>query len=93
MNMKTYAGPLPVSPVTASSNDSLSSKAIPTAYMNILTVSESCSVAPSDKEYAVDPDPTIEGVLGTALTILWWTPIFSYILAMVYPAAIDSTRC
>ena len=41
MNMKTYAGPLPLSPDTASSRFSLTSKEIPHESMKSFTVAES----------------------------------------------------
>ncbi len=64
MMRKMYAGPLPESPVTASSKYSSTTTVFPTASNSIWAVAMSSSEAWSPPERAVAPAPIKAGTLG-----------------------------
>mmetsp|Transcript_74488 Transcript_74488/g.125495 ORF Transcript_74488/g.125495 Transcript_74488/m.125495 type:complete len:207 (-) Transcript_74488:178-798(-) len=96
MNMYTYAGPLPLSPVTASSSRSSTEYAMPTLSKRLLMTSMSSLVALAPRAKAEAEQPTIHGVLGMTRTT--WTLVVSASaaaasVASVTPAAMETSTC
>ena len=89
---KTYAGPDPVSPVTASNCDSGARTVMPTEPRIRSAHSRSSSPAPGPAVIADTPLPTSAGVLGIARTTAADGPAAAAIVAVVTPAAIDNSR-
>lgn len=92
ISKKMYAGPLPLTPVTASSYFSVTSYDNPTEFINNSTVSASYFVAFDPKLKPDAPAPTLLGVFGITRTSLLLLPRCYSIYLIEYPAAIDTIR-
>mmetsp|Transcript_16155 Transcript_16155/g.44736 ORF Transcript_16155/g.44736 Transcript_16155/m.44736 type:complete len:263 (-) Transcript_16155:290-1078(-) len=86
MNKYTYAGPLPLKPVTAFNKTSLSFLATPTAPRSFATISSSFSLQRLPIAYPEAASPTRQGVFGITRTMRLPGRNFSNV-AKVIPAA------
>src|SRR5690606_21395206 len=89
---KTYAGPEPDRPATASSDDPGTSTTVPTAPRIERAHSASPGPAWAPSDIAAAPSPTSAGVFGIARTTGTPAPAASSSAMSGTPAAIDSTR-
>src|SRR3954453_12028277 len=87
-----YAGPLPMSPVTASSSCSGTRTTVPTADRMLSAQSRSSSLANSPPHNAAAPLPSSAGVLGIERTTATLSPQARWRDWIDTPAAMDNTR-
>mmetsp|Transcript_13593 Transcript_13593/g.21726 ORF Transcript_13593/g.21726 Transcript_13593/m.21726 type:complete len:212 (+) Transcript_13593:179-814(+) len=90
--MYTYAGPLPLRPVTASKRFSLTLKVFPHALRMFSTSLPSSTEAHLPKAYAEAVAPTRHGVFGITRTIRVPTGRYLSMLLIETPAAMDITN-
>mmetsp|Transcript_2947 Transcript_2947/g.7974 ORF Transcript_2947/g.7974 Transcript_2947/m.7974 type:complete len:226 (-) Transcript_2947:78-755(-) len=88
---KTYAGPLPLRPVTASRKDSSTDMVMPTVANRDLTSSTSDGVTSSLAAIADADSPTRQGVFGMIRTTLALGGSKPFKVSMVTPAAMERT--
>src|SRR5262245_13537479 len=89
----TYAGPLPESPVTTSSNFSGTAIALPTAFSKRSINCTSSAVACGPAAYAEALAPTRHGVVSMTPLVRRSLPTPFASCSSVIPAAMDTTRC
>ena len=90
--LKKYAGPEPLTAVTASCCDSSTSSTKPVLESNSLVKSKSALVAKDPAEITDTPLPIWAGVLGITLTTGFFDLSRSSINLLVLPAAIEITN-
>ena len=89
MKTYTYAGPLALSPVTASNSSSLRNSVFPNASNMVFARLRQRSDVSRDEVRAVIPSPIVHGVFGMALTKLTLVSRISLMDFVVIPAAME----
>mmetsp|Transcript_23867 Transcript_23867/g.61275 ORF Transcript_23867/g.61275 Transcript_23867/m.61275 type:complete len:223 (-) Transcript_23867:437-1105(-) len=91
MARNTYAGPLPLTAVTALNSFSSHSTQVPTEDISSITAAPSSAVAFAPRHIAAAVALTRQGVLGMTRMILALGPAADCIVPTVTPAAIETT--